>query len=43
MHLAGMNGKKPAFFAQADDVIENLDPDKLALNSDFVMELLKHI
>ena len=22
MHLAGMNGKKPAFFAQADDVIE---------------------
>lgn len=43
MHLAGMNGKKPAFFAQADDVIENIDPDQLALNSDFVMELLKHI
>lgn len=43
MHLAGMNGKVPAFFAQADDVIENIDPDQLALNSDFVMELLKHI
>lgn len=43
MHLAGMSGKKPAFFAQADDVIENIDADQLALNSDFVMELLKHI
>lgn len=43
MHLAGMDGKKPAFFAQQDDVIENIDPDQLALNSDFVMELLKHI
>lgn len=43
MHLAGMDGKKPAFFAQADDVIENIDNDQLALNSDFVMELLKHI
>lgn len=43
MHLVGMNGKKPAFFAQADDVIENIDVDQLALNSDFVMELLKHI
>lgn len=43
MHLVGMDGKKPAFFAQADDVIENIDNDQLALNSDFVMELLKHI
>lgn len=43
LHLAGMNGKKPAFFAQADDVIENIDADQLALNSDFVMELIKQI
>lgn len=43
MHLAGMDGKKPAFFAQADDVVENIDMDQLSLNSDFIMELLKHI
>lgn len=43
MHLAGMAGKKPAFFAEADDVIENIDGDQLALNADFVMELLHHI
>ncbi len=43
LHLAGMNDKKPAFFAQADDVIENIDADQLALNSDFVMELIKQI
>lgn len=43
MHLAGMAGKKPAFFAEADDVIENIDSDQLALNADFVMELLHHI
>ncbi len=43
MHLAGMNGRKPAFFAQEDDVVENVDADQISLNSDFVMELLKHI
>ncbi|WP_302961255.1 aminopeptidase [uncultured Adlercreutzia sp.] len=43
MHLAGMDGRKPAFFGQADDVLENIDADQLALNSDFVMELLKNI
>lgn len=43
MHLAGMDGRKPAFFAQADDVIENIDEDQLSLNADFVMELLQSI
>lgn len=43
LHLAGMDGRKPAFFAEEDDVIENIDNDMLALNSDFVMEILKHI
>ena len=43
LHLAGMDGRKPAFFAKEDDVIENIDNDMLALNSDFVMEVLKHI
>ncbi len=43
LHLAGMDGRKPAFFAEEDDVIENIDNDMLALNSYFVMEVLKHI
>lgn len=43
LHLTGMDGRKPAFFAEEDDVIENIDNDMLALNSDFVMEVLKHI
>lgn len=43
LHLAGMDGRKPALFAEEDDVIENIDNDMLALNSDFVMEVLKHI
>ena len=43
LHLAGMDGRKPAFFAEEDDVIESIDNDMLALNSDFVMEVLKHI
>lgn len=43
LHLAGMDGRKPAFFAEEDDVIENIDNDMLALSSDFVMEVLKHI
>lgn len=43
LHLAGMDGRKPAFFAEEGDVIENIDNDMLALNSDFVMEVLKHI
>lgn len=43
LHVAGMDGKKPAFFAQGDDVVENIDPDMLSLNADFVMELLKQV
>ncbi|WP_180326545.1 aminopeptidase [Raoultibacter phocaeensis] len=43
MSIVGMNGAKPAYFAQGDDVLENIDPDTLYQNADFVMELLKNI
>lgn len=43
MHLVGMDGAKPAFFAQGDDVLENIDEQTLESNADFVMELLKNI
>ncbi|MBS6974478.1 MAG: aminopeptidase [Eggerthellaceae bacterium] len=43
MHLAGMDGAKPAFFAQGDDVFENIDEETLNNNAEFVMELLKNI
>lgn len=43
MHLVGMDGAKPAFFAQGDDVLENIDEQALEANTEFVMELLKNI
>ncbi len=43
MHLVGMDGAKPAFFAQGDDVLENIDEETLNNNAEFVMELLKNI
>lgn len=43
MSVVGMDGSKPAFFAQGDDVLENVDPETLHGNADFVMELLKNI
>lgn len=43
MHLVGMDGMKPALFAQRDDILENIDEEMLRGNADFVMELLKNI
>ena len=43
MHLAGMEGSKPAFFGDKEDVIENVDEGLLRERVDFVMELLKNI
>ncbi len=43
MHLVGMDGRKPALYGQADDVLENIDEETLRANADFVMELLKNI
>ena len=43
LHLVGMDDKKPSFFGQADEVVENIDSDQLSLNAEFVMELLKQI
>ena len=43
LHLCGMDGQKPALFAQMDDVLDNVDERLLAENASFVMELLKNI
>lgn len=43
MHLVGEQGGKPAFFAERDDVMENIDEETLYVNSDFVMEVLRKI
>lgn len=43
MHLVGMDGGKPALYAQANDMMENIDEETLRNNADFVMELLKNI
>ena len=43
MHLVGMDGAKPAFYAQANDMMEIIDEETLRANADFVMELLKNI
>ena len=43
MHLVGIEGGKPALYAQANDMMENIDEETLRSNADFVMELLKNI
>lgn len=43
MSIVGMDGSKPAYFGQGDDVLENIDSETLYRNADFVMELLKNI
>lgn len=43
MTLAGMDGGKPAYYGQADDIIENIDAESLDRSADLVIELLKNI
>lgn len=43
LHLAGMEGGKPAYGAQADDVIDNLSEEMLDQNTAFVMEVLRQV
>ncbi len=43
LHLAGMAGGKPAFAAQADDVVDNISEEALRENAAFVMEILRQI
>ena len=43
LHIAGMEDGKPAFAAQADDVMEHISEEKLAENAAFVMEVLRQI
>ena len=41
MHIAGMDGNRPAGSASKDDVLENVNYDLLEDNVDYLMELLK--
>ena len=43
MHLVGTDGTKPALYAQANDVADNIDPEILAENANFVVEVVKGI
>ena len=43
LHLVGAIDGAPAYFGQAEDVVENVDEETLMRNADFVMELLKQI
>ena len=43
MSIMGMDGTKPALFAQRDDSIESIDPAVLRQNAEFVIEVLKNI
>lgn len=40
VHVAGMDGVKPALLGQADDVVENVNKEQLYESADFVMELV---
>lgn len=39
--IMGLDGNKPALYAQSDDVLENIDEELMKQNADFVMEFLK--
>ncbi|MGI6590054.1 MAG: hypothetical protein ACOX1O_00330 [Eggerthellaceae bacterium] len=41
--IMGLDGNKPAYYGQADDVLENIDEEMIKQNANFVMEFLKAI
>ena len=41
--IVGMDGQKPAKFAQKDDIFENIDQESLEAHIDFVTELIRSI
>lgn len=43
MSLVGVENGKPAYFAEQDDVLDNVDEKLLEQNSNFVMEILRNI
>ncbi len=43
LHLVGDDGGKPAFFAQANDIVDNINESTLDKNAEFVMEVLRAI
>lgn len=43
LHVAGMQNGKPAYSAEADDLIDNISEETLMQNSDFVMEIIHNI
>ncbi len=43
LHLAGMEDDKPAYYGEADDVIEQVSEQTMRQNADFILEFLKNI
>ena len=43
MSLVGMDGYAPARYAQANDMVENIDSQSVDVAADFIVELLKNI
>ena len=43
LHLVGAEGNKPALYGQIEDVLENVNPETLEENANFVTELLHNI
>ena len=43
MHIAGLSDGKPAYYGEAQDTYDKVDEDKMLMNADFIMELLKNI
>jgi hypothetical protein len=41
--IAGMEGAKPAYMGQGDDVLENIDESNLERTVDYVMNVVKNI
>lgn len=41
--LAGMDGDKPAYYMQKDDLVENIDEHKLAENVKYLLQLIQSI
>lgn len=43
IRLVGSDGRKPAYYLQADDVVENVDEETIKKNVDYIMQLIQTI
>lgn len=43
LHIAGIEADKPAYCGQKDDVVENLSPEDLQANTEFLVQLIASI